>query len=325
MTLFPRRSCLAALALAFALLACAPLRQQPLPLNPPLAPRFTERALIASDGAELGLSVWRPVGVEPWAVIVALHGMNDYAGAFRLAGPWWAERGVATYAVDLRGFGRSPNRGVWPERELLLQDVRDAVAAARRAHPQAQVALLGLSMGAAAAIVAETSEAPPGADALVLVSPAVWGWSNLPWLYAASLRLAAAFAPGAELEPPKQVLRQVTPTDNLPFLIAMGQDSNLLFETRVDALLGLVNLMEIASQRVGALPAPGRTLHLVGSRDEIIPPVAAERAIAHLPAGATVVRYEAGYHLLLSDLQAERVWRDVLSFLSETERKEEVY
>lgn len=296
--------------------ACAPLRQQPLAASAQLPPAFTESAFRASDGADLGLSRWMPEGVEPWAVIVAVHGMNDYAGAFRLPGPWWAERGVATYAIDLRGFGRSPQRGVWPERSLIVADIREAVAAARRAHPGKPVALLGLSMGAAAALVASTDEDPARPDGLILVSPGVWGWKQMPFLYSASLRLAAAVAPGALLEPPRRIQRQVTPTDNLPFLITMGQDPQVLFETRTDALLGLVNLMDEAFERMAQ--APENTLVLLGAKDEIIPPPVAEAAVAGLPPEIEVLRYQNGYHLLLADLQAEQVWSDVLRFLAQS-------
>lgn len=304
-----------AVVLATAAAACAPLRQKPLMLGPPQPPMFTDTAFRASDGAALGLSRWLPEGAEPWAVIVALHGMNDYAGAFRLAGPWWAERGIATYAIDLRGFGRSPGRGIWPERALLLSDVREAVAAARRAHPGKPVALLGLSMGGSAALVAATAgDQPAGADRLILVSPGLWGWSELPPLYRITLRLASTIAPGTKLTPPASIQRQVTPSDNLPFLIAMGQDPNVLFETRVDALLGLVNLMQDAYDAMAH--APPHTLVLLGGKDEIIPPPVAESGIARLPENSQVIRYPEGYHLLLSDLQAEQVWADILAFLA---------
>lgn len=302
------------LLLAAGLGACAPLRQQPLVGSGSGPLGFTSSRLIASDGAQLGMQSWQPEGVSPWVVIVALHGMNDYSGAFALPGPWWAQRGAAVYAIDLRGFGQSPNRGVWPALPLLRQDIRDGVEAARAAHPGVPVALLGLSMGAAAAMDIETSGESSGADLLILVSPAVWGWSQMPWAYRAALRIAAATAPGARLEPPKGVVAQVTPSDNLTLLRRMGSDANLLFETRTDALLGLVNLMERASNAVEGLP-PG-TLYLLGARDEIIPPAVAEGAAARAPAGVRVVRYGEGYHLLLGDLQAETVWRDVLAHLA---------
>lgn len=308
------RRLLALLLLMGAVGACAPLRQKPLLVPAALAPHFTANRLIASDGAQLGLQHWQPQGIEPWVVIVALHGMNDYSGAFALPGPWWAQRGAAVYALDLRGFGESPNRGVWPQMALLRQDIRDAVAAAKAAHPGVPVALLGLSMGAAAAMDVEISGHPSGADDLVLVSPAIWGWAEMPWAYRAALRLAALTAPGARLEPPKGVIAQVTPSDNITLLRRMGGDANLLFETRTDTLLGLVNLMQRGSEAIEKLP-PG-TLYLLGARDEIIPPAVAERAAARLPPHVQVIRYQAGYHLLLGDVQAETVWRDVLAHLA---------
>ena len=53
--------------------------------------------------------------------------MNDYANAFHMAAPYWAERGVATYAYDQRGFGRSYGRGEWPDEDSMREDLRTAV------------------------------------------------------------------------------------------------------------------------------------------------------------------------------------------------------
>ena len=103
---------LAALALA----GCATPQVQA-PLDPPpgfAGPRIEADAFVVRDGARLALRRWTPTEREPDLVIVALHGINDSSAAWRLAGPWWAERGAVTYAYDQRGFGRSPGRGVWP-------------------------------------------------------------------------------------------------------------------------------------------------------------------------------------------------------------------
>jgi alpha-beta hydrolase superfamily lysophospholipase len=75
------------------------------------------------------MQTWNAVGakgeaIEPWAVIVALHGMNDYAEAFVLPAPYWAAHGITTYAYDQRGFGRTPSRGVWGGVGLMTEDLR---------------------------------------------------------------------------------------------------------------------------------------------------------------------------------------------------------
>ena len=71
-----------ALGILFAgltLAACAAPAIQP-PLTPPpdfAGPALEARTLLMDDGARLPLARWAPDRGEPWAVIVALHGMND--------------------------------------------------------------------------------------------------------------------------------------------------------------------------------------------------------------------------------------------------------
>ena len=75
----------------------------------PDEPQFANERFISFDGAPLGLSVWEAKDVaSPEVVIVGVHGMNDYAGAFRWSAPYWAEQGITTYAYDQRGFGEAP-------------------------------------------------------------------------------------------------------------------------------------------------------------------------------------------------------------------------
>ena len=106
-----RRAALAILMM-LALAACAPLVQRAgRPDTAFQGPRLEQTAFVSFDGARLGLQHWEPAG-EPWAVIVGLHGMNDYSNAFHLAAPWWAQQGIATYAYDQRGLMITPRR-VW--------------------------------------------------------------------------------------------------------------------------------------------------------------------------------------------------------------------
>ncbi|HWW26959.1 MAG TPA: alpha/beta fold hydrolase, partial [Caulobacter sp.] len=154
-----RRTLLLGATCAASLAACAPVIQHPGPGQLGYrGPRLDKDGLFSFDGKKLGLMTWLPPEGQPVThVIVALHGMNDYANAFHLAGPFWAGQGIATYAIDIRGFGRSPDRGVWAPPELVIEDIRTAVALVREAHPEAKVALAGESMGGALAIVAMAS------------------------------------------------------------------------------------------------------------------------------------------------------------------------
>ncbi len=93
----------------------------------------------------------------------------------------------------------------------------------------------------------------------------------------------------------------------------IGRDPNMIFRTRIDAIYGLVGLMEKASQRSGNLQ--GDIAFLYGAHDQIIPRASALRAARRLPASARTAVYENGYHMLMRDLQREVVYLDMLSFL----------
>jgi alpha-beta hydrolase superfamily lysophospholipase len=304
---------------AAVLSACAPTWQRAArPDVGFVGPSLEDNVFVSFDGTRLGLTRWDATDAagaptEPWAVIIGVHGMNDYANAFHLAAPWWASQGVTTLAYDQRGFGRSPHRGIWAPDKLTVEDLRTIVALARRRWPNATVAVAGESLGGAVAIEAFASRDPPAADRLVLMSPAVWGWSSQPLTYRVALWLAERAAPRKVFNPPSWVTNHIYASDNFPELEAMGRDPLMIWGARTDALYGLVNTMQRAEKDVGALHGP--TLYLYGAHDEIIPSNAALKAVRGLPPTARTAYYRNGWHLLMRDKEGPTVWRDVLTFI----------
>jgi alpha-beta hydrolase superfamily lysophospholipase len=300
--------------LLLTLVACAPtLQQAALPDAAFSGPRLEDHAFVSFDGTRLGLSQWDASG-DPWAVIIGLHGMNDYANAFHLAGPWWAARGVTTLAYDQRGFGRSRPRGIWASDSLRIADLRTLTALARRRWPHAIIAVAGESLGGAVAMEAFASDDPPPADRLILLSPAVWGWSDQPVLYRAALWAAARLAPAKVFTPPDWLTSHVQASDNIPELYAMGADPLMIWGARSDALYGLVATMQSAHDDASRLGQPA-TLYLAGAHDEIIPPSATRDTAKRLPTSVRTALYARGWHLLLRDLNAPAVWGDILAFI----------
>jgi acylglycerol lipase len=298
---------------ALGLSGCAPMVQQARLKGdqPPPRPMLQDNSFTSFDGARLPLRRWEAAG-EPWGVIVGLHGMNDYSNAFHLAGPWWAARGITTYAYDQRGFGHAPERGVWGG-DLMMEDLRVITALVRARHPRAVITVAGVSMGGAVAIEAFASQRPPAADRLVLLAPAVWGWSTQSLPNRTLLWLAAHTIRGKVLEPPAFVTRKIRASDNIEELIRMGRDPQLIWGARPDAIYGLVNLMEAASRDIGRLAVP--TLYASGAHDQIITPKPTRRAASRLPARARSAFYPHGWHLLLVDHARETVFADVESFI----------
>ena len=304
-----------AFLLSSLLAACAPVVQKPrLPVAGFRGARFTDHRFISFDGTALGLTVWE-AEYEPQAVIVGLHGMNDYANAFHLAAPWWAGQGITTYAFDQRGFGRSPHRGVWGGEALMCEDLRACVELARERHPGVPVAVVGESMGGAVAIAAFASSRPPRAERLALLAPAVWGWSSQPLPNRTALWFTAHVAGSRVIKPPRWVTQHIRASDNIDELRAMGRDPLMIWGARSDALWGLTQLMETAWASTGRLRVP--TAYLYGANDEIIPPEPTLQAAARLPHGDRTALYREGWHLLLRDRQAQTVWKDVAAFVAE--------
>jgi alpha-beta hydrolase superfamily lysophospholipase len=300
--------------LLLTLSACSPmLRQQPLtPAAGFQGARLEAETVVSFDGARLGLTTWHAQG-EPWAVIVAAHGMNDYANAFNLAAPEWAKAGVTTYAYDQRGFGRSPGRGVWAGEDLMVEDLKVVTSLVRARYTGATIAVVGESMGGSVAALAFADEAPPEADRLILLAPGVWGFKSQSLPNKTLLWLAATFTGSKVYTPPRWVTDRISPTDNREELIRMGRDRLMIWGARSDTLYGLVKLMDEAADRVGEDNVP--TLYLYGANDQIIPKSASFRAVRNLQPSDRTAYYSAGHHLLTRDRQRAVVIADILAFL----------
>lgn len=292
---------------------CMPVTQGQFEVTGTTAPQFDRAAerFTSFDGAPLGLTVWDAEAGDPEIVVVGIHGMNDWANAFFMAAPYWARHGVTTYGYDQRGFGRSPNRGIWPEEELLREDLRTAVRLARAAHPDAILVVVGISMGAAVAMSTFGAEDAPEIDRLVLSGPGLRGWGALPISYRTSLWMSARIRPAWIVRPPRRFVR-IEPTDNVEMLQEIWSNPLMLRENRIDQVHGVVSVMETAHKRAPGLPAP--TLVSYGANDYVIPPQGMQRTSADFPDHVRTVYYPKGYHMLLRDLQAETVWSDYLAF-----------
>jgi acylglycerol lipase len=274
----------------------------------------SEERFVTRDGTKLGLTRWD--AQMPKAVLVALHGMNDYSNAFAIPAPFWAENGISTYAYDQRGFGKSPQRGIWPGSELMRRDLNDFVDVMRRRYPNLPVFVLGESMGGAVAMTAFASDTPPKADGLILIAPAVWGRDTMPLLYRLVLWAGAHTFRGASFSGSGL---KITPTDNIEVLIANGRDPLFIKSSRTDAIYGLVQLMGDAY--VAAPHLNGRPLlYLYGGRDEIIPKRPTETVMGRLGPKAKVTTYPTGYHMLLRDLNAEPRWGEVARWIEDRSR-----
>ena len=289
------------------LAACAPRVAVPGPmLNAPL---LEPGAVHMADGAVLPLHAWVP-DAEPKAAVVAVHGFNDYGRFFETFGAYLRERGIASYAYDQRGFGAAPEPGTWAGADAYPADLRAVVRLVRARHPGVPLYVFGESMGGGVAMVAMAEAPGLHADGVILAAPAIWARETMPFYQRWLLDISAHTLPWLTLSGRGL---DIQPSDNIEMLIALGRDPLVIKETRVDAIYGVVNLMDRAlavSDRLGP-----ETLILYGANDDVIREGPTTEMLRRLPAEPAlqprVAVYETGYHMLIRDLNAEIVWRDV--------------
>ncbi|MEJ0018938.1 MAG: alpha/beta fold hydrolase [Acetobacteraceae bacterium] len=252
-------------------------------------------AFVMPDGMRLPYRTWLPTG-DPWAVILALHGMNDSRDAWEYPAPELAGHGVAVFAPDQRGFGDTSVRGYWPGRTALVDDAGTMARLLRQRYPHARLILMGESMGAAVLMCLATTPDPPPVDGNILVAPAVWGRAEMNVFLRTGLWLFATLIPGFTVT--GAVAKKVA-SDNREAIRRLSQDPLTIHETRFDTVRGLVDLMDAALAAAPRFRAPA--LFLYGGKDELIPEKATAATWRGLPAGPVRAFYPAGYHLLLRD------------------------
>ncbi|MDO8289608.1 MAG: lysophospholipase [Parvibaculum sp.] len=301
------------------IIGCAPrLMATGDPLYPPkMEPSSTAQMMNAamSDGARLPMRVWS--AENPHAIIIGLHGMNDYSNAFDMPGKWFATRGVTTFAYDQRGFGQAPGRGLWAGPARMADDLNTVIALVHKQYPGLPVYIMGESMGGAVAMRAFTTANPPDVDGIILAAPAVWGWRAMNAFYETVLWMSAHLMPSMTMTGGGL---KIQASDNIEMLKALGRDPLVIKATEIGTIYGLVELMDEAAIAAPRITVP--VLLMYGAHDQVVPPVPVGdtlRDMQHSNVNVTSACYKNGYHILLRDLERETVWKDVESWMLASE------
>lgn len=151
--------------------------------------------MVGEGGRRLHVRLWAPpAGTPPTGPsVVLVHGYGEHSGRHDHLGRAFAASGAPTWAIDLRGHGRSDGPRANIERlEWALADLDQLVA---RAGPD--VVMFGHSLGGALAAAYAVSR-PGKLRGLVLSAPALHLASRPRW-QVWPVRALAAVAPGTGL------------------------------------------------------------------------------------------------------------------------------
>ncbi|MEX0694139.1 MAG: alpha/beta fold hydrolase [Rhodospirillales bacterium] len=301
-----------AVTVFFLLASCTPQLIDPGPAR--WQPQLHASHFATRDGLTLPYRTWLPDDRPLKAVIVALHGFNDYSAFFDTPATYLMTKGIASYAYDQRGFGGAGFRGRWFATDRYRMDARDFTRAVSAKHPGIPLYILGESMGGAVAMTLLAEHDTPWIGGAILAAPAVWSREAMPWYQTSALWLATHTIPSLPLSGRGL---NIKPSDNIKMLIALGLDPLVIKGTRVDAISGLVDLMSEALTASQAFDT--RSLILYGKLDDIIKAGPTRKMLDRLPTTGLERRrfavYPDGYHMLLRDLEAETVWADIAHWL----------
>jgi acylglycerol lipase len=106
-----------------------------------------EETFQSVGGLKIFFRSWRPAG-EPRAILVICHGVNSHGGQYLWSGEQFVKDGLAVYALDLRGRGKSEGERFYVEDVAeYVADVSGVIKIAKQRDPGVPVFLLGHSAG----------------------------------------------------------------------------------------------------------------------------------------------------------------------------------
>lgn len=251
---------------------------------------------------------WRPEG-KPRGVVVIVHGFNSHSGYY----VWTAEQltasGLAVYALDLRGRGKSDGERFYVEKFAdYVEDVVTFVKLAKSREPGLPVFVLGHSAGGVVSCI-YTLEHQPEIAGLICESFAF----QVP---APDFALAV-FKGLAHLAPHAHVLHLKNEDFSRdPAVVkAMNEDPLIAHETQpTQTLAEMVRADERLKKEFPLVALPLLILH--GTHDKATKPSGSQ--LFHDNAGSndkTLKLYEGAYHDLLNDIDKETVMADVKAWL----------
>jgi alpha-beta hydrolase superfamily lysophospholipase len=265
-----------------------------------------EGTFTGSNGVRIYYQAWLPIGGERRAVLVNLHGLGDHSGLYPNLASHFPPRGVALYAHDLRGNGRSPGQraylGSWQE---YRDDLHAFLRQVREWEPRLPLFLLGNSLGGL--VVLDYVLHHPGQVEGVIAAAPVLGDVGVPPILMALGRIMSRVLPRFSLN----VGMDLSGLARDPTIVeAVLADP--LFHRRGTARLSteVTAAVSRVQELAESLSVPFLILH--GSADRMVPPTGSRTFFARVRyPDRELKEYPGGYHGLFADYGHEEVLGDL--------------
>jgi acylglycerol lipase len=272
-----------------------------------MAPR--DGWIASDDGKRLYWQSWRPEG-QPRCTVVLAHGVNEHGGRYRHVGERLARDGIAVYALDHRGHGRSDGHPALIDRlDHVVDDLKVFIDIVCADGPRPF--LLGHSLGGAVSVSYALRHGDSLAG-LALSGPAVATDAVSPALKAVS-QILSAVAPRL---PVFQVDENLISRDG--DVVRAFLEDPLVHTGKLPArTLGeITRSMETLPRQVSQLRTPLLLLH--GMEDGLCPPEGSRMVYdGAQTSDRTLKLYPGLYHEVFNEPEREQVMDDLVAWLLE--------
>jgi alpha-beta hydrolase superfamily lysophospholipase len=263
--------------------------------------------LVGRGGVSLHWQGWLPSG-NARAILVFSHGLCDHGGRYAPVAKRLLQDGIATYAMDHRGHGRSHGQRANINRmALAAADLADFVEFVARRHPRAPRFLGGHSMGCVVGLECVLRHSPL-LSGLALCAPTV-DVSAAPALYLRCASALSRIAPGLGIisvygRAPGDAANQLVRDDPL---VHRGKAP----ARTIAELLASVRRLPRQLPRIGV---PLLVQH--GTADVLVPPRAAELVYNGVGSEDKLLKlYDGLGHEVFNSPDGERAREDLASWI----------
>lgn len=261
-----------------------------------------------SRGVRIHYRSWTPEGA-PRAVVVICHGVNSHGGQHAWTAEQFAARGLAVFALDLRGRGKSEGERFYVEDVAdYVADVAGTIAIAKARHPGLPVYLLGHSAGG---VVSCTFALDHQEDIDGLICESFAFQVPAPGFVLAAIKGLSHIAPRLGV----LTLYMKDFTRDPVALAALEADPLTKDETQPAATVAaLVRADERLHDSFDQITLPVLILH--GTEDKATVCHGSEYFHEHAgSADKTLKLYEGHFHDLLNDIGKEKVFADIAGWI----------
>jgi len=276
----------------------------------------------ADKNTKLLTHSWLPDG-DIKAVFIAIHGGTAHGGDFVTPGIFFKEKGMATYALDLRWHGTYPefnkNGKVFfhvDSYDETCRDIDNFYLWIKEKHPGLPIFILSHSNGGLIALYyGLTIGHERDIKGFILSSPWLKNLVEISGIIKAVLRFMSTIVPKLSIKPPS-------------FTDKLTHDAKITARHHTDEKLGIRGTSVSAKMAVEAEKTQDWVLNqiikwekfpilcIIAIQDLLADPVTSEQALKTIPGNLVkLLKYEDNYHENFNEVNREVVFNEILNWM----------